>query len=778
MIAKRVPRRSALSSPQKLVKYMVAAKGRDDPNSWERTADYVLDTKSHASTGERVGSYRVTNCGTEDPAAATILIMGTQAANKTSKKDKTYHLVYAFPPGENPPLDVLHKIEDELCESIGLADHQRISAVHLDTDHLHVHVAINKVHPTGFQNIEPYYDQKRLMEACERLEEKYGLQRTNHGINKGKSHERNRESIQLNPEQQPSERDSRFRRYLRESYDLQITEKPEAKTYNDLRTLSGRNMARNERGYSMLLQGNARSGLGAGGSAGTPGVRRPSDGDRATSGSSTGVSQKITAIEMQSGIETLAGYVSREVAPAIKAASSWQEVHAALSDHGLEIKQRGAGLVIGDASIPLWAKASTCDRAFSFKSLTDRLGPFETAEQNNQDRTQKTKKGYKPAPKQDTPSSAGLYAQYQRERQAAMAARKKSLAQLRQESTVFYAQLKNWRQAQNMLLRVTARGGVRKLMQSTIRQQAANSRQKHKLDMAAKRQAVISKTSTMAWADWLKKQAENGNEEALAVLRSKQDKAQRWKGNLLTADKAERAGAYVLKSIKPQARKDGSLSYNTVDGGLVIDRTTHVQAQKATTGAALVALDIASKRFDGQPLIVEGTDEFKKEVAQLAAFHNINVTFADPEMERQRQAGAKYQTENKRSSEETKQVNTPAASGTAANTKSEGETLSTPDLVVKNWIAERNKSRDKISSIDYHRQWTPADAGDAIYQGRRSMKDGNVVLLLKRGDEVLVKTASKAVVTKAATKWKVGQTVKTDARGRFIEKTKTKGAEI
>lgn len=121
-----------------------------------------------------------------------------------------------------------------------------------------------------------------------------------------------------------------------------------------------------------------------------------------------------------------------------------------------------------------------------------------------------------------------------------------------------------------------------------------------------------------------------------------------------------------------------------------------------------------------------------------------------------------------------KQVNTPAASGTAATTKSEGETLSTPDQVVKNWIAERNKSRDKISSIDYHRQWTPADAGDAIYQGRRSMKDGNVVLLLKRGDEVLVKNASKAVVTKAATKWKVGQIVKTDARGRFIEKPKLK----
>ena len=73
----------------------------------------------------------------------------------------------------------------------------------------------------------------------------------------------------------------------------------------------------------VLLQGNARSGLGAGGSAGS----RECDGRvmaiEQLWQKSTGASQKIAAIEMQvSALETLAGYVSREVAPAIKAASS------------------------------------------------------------------------------------------------------------------------------------------------------------------------------------------------------------------------------------------------------------------------------------------------------------------------------------------------------------------------------------------------------------------------------------------------------------------------
>src|SRR5690606_35510467 len=140
MIAKRIPRRAATSSMSRLVRYMVAADGGIEPESWARTADYILATKATTTQGEKVGSYRVTNCGTDDPAQATTIIEATQASNKRSKADKTYHLVFSFPPGENPPLDVLHSIEDELCEAIGFADHQRISAVHIDTDHLHVHV--------------------------------------------------------------------------------------------------------------------------------------------------------------------------------------------------------------------------------------------------------------------------------------------------------------------------------------------------------------------------------------------------------------------------------------------------------------------------------------------------------------------------------------------------------------------------------------------------------------------------------------------------------------
>ncbi|AWE44789.1 relaxase/mobilization nuclease domain-containing protein [Salmonella enterica] len=605
MIAHRINRERKASSPARLIKYMVAAKGGIDPTSWERTADYILDSANGTTEGEKVASYRVTNCGTDDPADAAILIQATQAANTRSKAEKTYHFVYSFPPGEQPDLETLHAIEDELCAAIGLDEHQRVSAVHIDTDNLHVHVAINKVHPTGLQNIEPYYDQFRLMEACERLEVEHGLQTTFHGLEAKQRHQ-NRD-IELLPAKAPEQRDSLFREHLRNAYDLSISKPPEAKTLNGLRKLSDTRLQRQSADKAEPVR------IGA----------------------------KVASVEAQSGIETLTGYAARELAPAMRQATSWQELHGAAAEHGLEIRQRGAGLVIGEPDSGIWAKASNVGRDLSMKALTDRLGPFQPSER--QAEAKANRKRYEPRPRRpDNPTTAGLFNQYQRERQAAILARRQGLDQIKRESAAFNAQVKQWSQTERMLLKVAGKGPTKRLMYGTIKQQADASRQKNRQSADARRQALFKQTTMPTWADWLTQQAERGNAEALAVLRDREERTRRWNGELLTADRADKAKAVVLDKLKPKARKDGTMAYSTIDGGMVIDRKTHVQAQKATTGAALVALELASKRFEGQALIVEGTDEFRLEVAQLAGMHGLKVTFTDPAMERMRRETAEH----------------------------------------------------------------------------------------------------------------------------------------
>ena len=69
-----------------------------------------------------------------------------------------------------------------MCERIGLGGHQRLSATHLDTGHLHLHVAINKIHPESFRCVEPYYDKSAaLMQACVELEAKNMVDPEAHG---------------------------------------------------------------------------------------------------------------------------------------------------------------------------------------------------------------------------------------------------------------------------------------------------------------------------------------------------------------------------------------------------------------------------------------------------------------------------------------------------------------------------------------------------------------------------------------------------------------------
>jgi hypothetical protein len=92
---------------------------------------------------------------------------------------------------------------------------------------------------------------------------------------------------------------------------------------------------------------------------------------------------------------------------------------------------------------------------------------------------------------------------------------------------------------------------------------------------------------------------------------------------------------------------------------------------------------------------------------------------------------------------------------------------------VESFIAQRNAMRDRISSINYHRAWAPSDAGEAIYQGHRALSDGSEAVLLKRGDTMLVKAVSRAQAAKAS-RWKVGQAVRLDDRGRFVDTTRTR----
>ena len=176
MIAKRIVRERGASNFDRLGRYILDGAAEEEQAVMARTADYILGAEK-----SRAANVRFSNCISTDAELALKEILATQAMNKRARGDRTYHLVISFPPGERPTLAQLEDIERVLVERIGLRGHQRLSATHLDTGHLHRHVAINKIHPESFRSVEPYYDKRRLMQACVELEAKHGLIRTAHG---------------------------------------------------------------------------------------------------------------------------------------------------------------------------------------------------------------------------------------------------------------------------------------------------------------------------------------------------------------------------------------------------------------------------------------------------------------------------------------------------------------------------------------------------------------------------------------------------------------------
>jgi len=159
MIPKRIPLRNPKAS------------------SFKRLTEYITNSQGKH---ERVGTVRITGCESTNPTWAADEIESIQAQNKRTTIDKTYHLLISFRETDRPSSKVLREIEDKMCAELGYGEHQRISAVHHDTDHIHLHIAINKIHPKTSKAIEPYYDKKRLGELAEKLEIEYGLERDNH----------------------------------------------------------------------------------------------------------------------------------------------------------------------------------------------------------------------------------------------------------------------------------------------------------------------------------------------------------------------------------------------------------------------------------------------------------------------------------------------------------------------------------------------------------------------------------------------------------------------
>lgn len=507
MIAKHVPMNSAKKSDfAGLVRYISNAQGRQ----------------------ERVGQVRITNCQSDQTEIAILEVLNTQAQNTRSTADKTYHVVIGFPTGEQPDASSLDQIEQRLCAALGLGEHQRISVVHHDTDNLHVHIAINKIHPVRHTIHEPYNAYHAMGKLCARLEVEFGLQMVNHAPFK------------------------------------------------------------------------------------KAGENRADD------------------MERHTAVESLLGWIKRECKSQIQEAPSWAALHAVLQGHGLHIHERANGMVI-TAENGTSVKASSVAREFSMTRLEQRLGRFEPGAAPSA--AARPAKRYDKQPVGSRIDTTGLYARYRTAQQIAVTSRALAWSQARARKGRLVEDAKRTGHLKRAAIKLlTAPRTAKRLMYAATRSTLRDDIATVNLDYLKDRQAIQRKFQQLAWADWLKREATAGDQEALAVLRARKS-GSRLKGNTVT-------GKGPVKRTDTDPRPDGITKKGTIiyrlGAGAVRDDGDRLTISHGSDQAALVAaLRMAVARY-GDCITVNGSNGFREQVVRAAVTANLRIIFDDDALERRR----------------------------------------------------------------------------------------------------------------------------------------------
>ena len=228
------------------------------------------------------------------------------------------------------------------------------------------------------------------------------------------------------------------------------------------------------------------------------------------------IGQRAASMEAQSGEQSFQSYaLERKTAllEVLEKSTSWREIHAALAEHGMAIKPHGNGLAVvnihGKGSI----KASAIHRSLSKKCLEDRFGAY-TASTEGASPAQYNRKPLQPR----TPEREKLYLEYQK----LLEQRQSQLDAMRKHNDTGWLSIKDRFSGEQKALEMRIlprRSKIRLRHILKVREQQAV--EEFRATGQARLKEIRDTYPFHNWNGFLKWQADNGNETALEVLRSR-----------------------------------------------------------------------------------------------------------------------------------------------------------------------------------------------------------------------------------------------------------------
>lgn len=123
---------------------------------------------------DRVAWVASRNLMTDEPELAT-RIMEATAQRSVRVQRPVYHLMINIPPEESFSREAMLQIADRTLQDLGLDEHQVLIVAHNDTNHSHIHLMVNRVHPETGRAWHTGHDYARIEKSLRRQERELGL---------------------------------------------------------------------------------------------------------------------------------------------------------------------------------------------------------------------------------------------------------------------------------------------------------------------------------------------------------------------------------------------------------------------------------------------------------------------------------------------------------------------------------------------------------------------------------------------------------------------------
>ena len=346
MIGKKIP-----VDPKK-------AAGRSKANNIGDLTDYIVDPKS-------MGSYeKVLYAGargfithTHRGRQAEMIALSMEAVRSAAP---VTHWVLSWREGEVPTPGQVEEAVSIFLSEQGLSEHQAIYALHQDTDNIHLHMAVNRVHPDELKMVKANggFDREATSRAVARIEHVqgwYSEKNARYKVLKNGMLARTNPIGDAIPDPGWSAVKALQKKHIEERKQLYVSQvgKATGEQKAERKTLSERQKTEH---------------------AALRGLLPPS---RANDDAAPSLSTKARDGENRTG-EKSAERTAQEVAgPILRSATSWEQLHRELAAVGCLFKSDGSGAHIWVGDIPV--KASKACRKSSFGKLEKRLGAYEPA---------------------------------------------------------------------------------------------------------------------------------------------------------------------------------------------------------------------------------------------------------------------------------------------------------------------------------------------------------------------------------------------------------------